>query len=209
MFLYTPAVFPDVSSCGAFYDARTTVFEGEDMMVLEYPELEMQQRLFERATCLLPPQGRVLDLGCGLGDLLDYFDERRLPYDEYTGIDVSERMVAEARRRHGDRFERRDILTSPFQAGRFDTGYILSVLGYPIGKDPMAMMMAIIERAYTACGKGIVFSNLVTGRKDGLTFTTVPEDLAAQCESALGAQAEIDDWGSFTYLLALRHPASF
>ena len=206
MFRYTPVGFPDVASCGAFYDVRTTVFQGEDMMVLEYPRPEMQRRLFERATRLLPPRGKVLDLGSGLGDLLSYFDERRLPYDEYLGIDVSERMVAEARRRHGERFEHRDILTAPFEAGRFGTGYILSVLGYPIGEDPAATMMTIIGRAYTACQRGIVFSHLVSGRKEGLTFTTVPERLAAECERALGAQAEIDDWGSFTYLLALRHP---
>jgi SAM-dependent methyltransferase len=206
MFLYTPAGFSDVSSCGAFYDVRTTVFEGEDMMVLEYSELDMQRSLFERATQLLPPQGKVLDLGSGLGHLLDYLDEQHFPYDEYLGIDVSERMVVEARRRHGELFERRDILTSPFEAGRFDSGYILSVLGYPIGKDPMATMMAIIEKTYSACRGGIVFSHLVTGRKEGLTFTTVPEELAAECERALGAKAQIDDWGSFTYLLALRHP---
>ena len=206
MFRYTPAGFPDVSSCGTFYDVRTTVFQGEDMMVLEYPQLEMQRSLFERATRLLPPRGKVLDLGSGLGDLLGYFDERCLPYDDYVGIDVSERMVVEARRRHGDRFERRDILAAPFEAGRFDTGYVLSVLGYPIGKDPTATMMAIIERTYSACRGGIVFSHLVSGRKEGLSFTSVPLELAAACERAFGAQAEVDDWGSFTYLLALRHP---
>ena len=207
MFRYTPESFPDVSSCGTFYDVRTTVFQGEDMMVLEYPQREAQQRLFERATRLLPPQGKVLDLGSGLGDLLCHFDRRAIHCDEYLGIDVSEWMVFEARRRHGDRFERRDILVDPFEAGRFDTGYILSVLGYPIGEDPTATMMAIIGSAYSACRGGIVFSHLVTGRKEGLSFTSVPSELAAACERAFGARAQIDDWGSFTYLLALRHPA--
>jgi len=206
MFLYTPAGFSDVPSCGAFYDVRTTVFAGEDMMVLEYSDAEAQRRLFDRATRLLPPCGKVLDLGCGLGHLLDYLEEKSPAYEEYWGIDVSERMVAEARRRRGDRFEQRDILIAPFEEGRFDSGYILSVLGYPIGEDPMATMLAILEKALSACRVGIVFSHLAAGRKEGLRFTTVPEDLASRCEKAFGARVEIDDDGAdHTYLLALRH----
>jgi hypothetical protein len=47
---------------------------------------------------------------------------------------------------------------------------------------------------------------LVSGRKAGLRFTTVPQELAARCESELGAKVEIDDDGEdFTYLIALRH----
>ncbi len=206
MFLYTPSGFPDVSSCAAFYDVRQTVFAGEDMMILEYSKEEAQRCLFERATRLLPPRGRILDLGCGLGHLKAYLDERGFPYEDYRGIDVSGRMVAEARRRHGDRFERRDILAEPLEEGCFDTGYILSVLGYPIGEDPMRTMMEIIARAFAACRAGIVLSHLASGRKKGLAFTTVPQELARRCAEELGARMETDDDGvDFTYLLALRH----
>jgi len=40
MFRYTPTRFPDPAACGAFYDARCTIFSGEDMMALEYSEME-------------------------------------------------------------------------------------------------------------------------------------------------------------------------
>jgi SAM-dependent methyltransferase len=210
MFRYTPAGFPDPASCGAFYDARYTIFSGEDMMALEYSETETQRRLFTRATSLLPPSGKVLDLGCGLGHLIDYLDEHSLSYARYHGIDVSEHMVAEAGRRFAGKgcvsFAVRDILRDPFTPGSFDTGYILSVLGYPIGEDPMATMMAIIEKIFSACRVGIVLSHLAPGRKEGLKFTTVPEELAARCEKELGAKAQIDDDEvDFTYLLSLRH----
>ena len=210
MFRYTPAGFPDPASCGAFYDARCIIFSGEDMMALEYSGTEAQRYLFERATSLLPPSGKVLDLGCGLGHLIDYIEETSLSYDSYHGVDVSEHMVTEAGRRFAGKecasFEVRDILIDPFAPGSFDTGYILSVLGYPIGEDPVATMMEIIEKIFSACRVGIVLSHLASGRKEGLKFTTVPEKLAVRCEKELGSKAQIDDDGvDFTYLLSLRH----
>jgi len=209
MFRYTPAGFPDPSSCGAFYDARYTIFSGEDMMALEYSGTEAQRRLFARATSLLPPFGKVLDLGCGLGHLIDYLEETSLSYDSYHGIDVSEHMVTEAGRRFAGKacasFEVRDVLIAPLSPGSFDTGYILSVLGYPIGDDPVATMMEIIEKIFSACRVGIVLSHLAPGRKEGLKFTTDPEELATRCEKKLGAKAQIDDDGvDFTYLLSLK-----
>lgn len=210
MFRYTPSGFPDPASCGAFYDARNTLFSGDDMMVLEYSGVEAQQRLFERATALLPPEGSVLDLGCGLGHLALFFDEHELQYAQYHGIDVSPRMVDDAMARHRERgdlsFARRDILEQPLDSGSFDSGYILSVLGYPIGSDPASAMMAILANAFSACRSGVVFSHIASGRKDGLNFTTVPEAMAERCEKDLGARVTIDDDGSdFTYLVALRH----
>jgi SAM-dependent methyltransferase len=44
------------------------------------------------------PGARVLDIGCGPGDLLD-----ALPPVDYLGIDVSERYISAARGRYGDR----------------------------------------------------------------------------------------------------------
>ena len=210
MFRYTPSGFPDPTACGAFYDARVGLLGGDDMMVLEYSGVEAQERLFTRATKLLSPRGQILDLGCGLGHFIHYLGEKHIPYTDYHGIDVSKRMIDEATKRHSDRnnisFEHRDVLEDPLPPASFDTGYILSVLGYPIGDDPMKSMMRIIENAFAACRTGIAFSHLVTGRKEGLKFTTVPEELAARCEKDFGAQVEIDDDGKdFTYLIALRH----
>lgn len=210
MFRYTPAGFPDPKACGAFYDARVGLLSGDDMMVLEYSGIEAQEHLFARATRLLPPSGDILDLGCGLGHLIPYLDEKRLTYAGYHGIDVSSRMIDEASKRYSGRdevsFECRNVLEDPLLSASFDTGYILSVLGYPIGDDPMKSMIGIIENAFAACRAGIIFSHLASGRKRGLKFTTVPEELAARCERELGARVEIDDDGEdFTYLIALRH----
>jgi len=53
---------------------------------------------------------RLLDVGCGLGDLYGYLAETGREVD-YTGIDVLPAMIEEARERHpGARFEVRDLL---------------------------------------------------------------------------------------------------
>ena len=88
----------------------------------------------------------------------------------------------------------------------FDTGYILSVLGYPIGDRPLETMIEIVRRTFVACRVGVVFSHLAAGRKEGLAFTTVPVELALRLSQELGAQVTLDDDATdFTYLLALRH----
>lgn len=215
MALFTPRGFPDVRACGAFYDARAGLFTGdatdEQMMALEYGSVDGQQKLFSRAAALLPPQGKILDVGCGLGHLVDYADRRSLPFEAYHGIDVSQEMVARAAQWFADRseirFELRDILSLPFEPRAFSVGYIISVLGYAIGSDPMATMIRILRNAYEACSVGVVFSHLVEGRKPGLVFTSVPSELAERLEQELGCRAVIDDDGEdFTYLMALLRP---
>lgn len=48
----------------------------------------------------LSPDTRVLDVGCGTGDICGY-----LPPVRYVGVDLSDRYIAAARRAHGDRGE--------------------------------------------------------------------------------------------------------
>jgi tetratricopeptide (TPR) repeat protein len=70
---------------------------------------------------------RVLDVGCGLGALKDYFDRSGLAVD-YTGYDIVPAMVERARRRHPEaRFEVRDILRDP-PGERFDFVFCSGVL---------------------------------------------------------------------------------
>jgi SAM-dependent methyltransferase len=56
------------------------------------------RRLLAERHIRAKPGARILDLGCGPGDLLD-----ALPLVDYLGIDVSERYIAAARERFSDR----------------------------------------------------------------------------------------------------------
>jgi SAM-dependent methyltransferase len=208
---YAPRGFPDAESCGAFYDARSHLFRGDEAAILEYSSLTVQQRLFERAIDALPPHGRVLDVGCGLAHLFDFLEGRKLEFDAYHGIDVSASMIRGASKRVGESdrvcLEVRDLTVAPLPSESHDVGYLISVLGYPIGSDPMAVMMEILGNVFHACADGLVFTHLVDGRREKpLAFPTIPEPLAARCERELDAHAVVfDDGVDFTYLMRLRH----
>src|SRR5688500_3033142 len=74
------------------------------------------------------PGDRILDLGCGPASLWSYWQQ--LPATErLVGVDISERMIAEARRRHPTgEFEVAPLHALPFKDGSFDLVIASSVL---------------------------------------------------------------------------------
>lgn len=50
----------------------------------------------------LDPTGKkILDVGCGLGDLIPFLEERTGGNFSYIGVDIAERLVEDARKLHG------------------------------------------------------------------------------------------------------------
>ncbi len=74
------------------------------------------------------PGDRVLDLGCGPGSLWDYWRKLESP-EKIVGVDLSARMIEEARLRHPDGdFRVGRVHDLPFEAGSFDLVIASSVL---------------------------------------------------------------------------------
>lgn len=67
------------------------------------------------------PFSDLLDAGCGTGTML-YMFKRDYPDKRYTGIDLSERMIETAKKKHPDgiRFIAGDCENLPFAKGSFD-----------------------------------------------------------------------------------------
>lgn len=207
MALYKPRRFRDHYEYAAFFDARNIVLAGDDMAILEYPSAEVQQKIFQHAVEKFDLTGRtILDVGCGLGYLKKYLDAQGVRYRSYLGVDLSEKMIAGATKRFGPYFARRDVLAQPFATDEFDVVFLLSVLGYPIGDDPVGYMHALLRELFRIAREGLVFTHLAPGRRqEPSDFTVAPEDMAQWCRRHLSADVTLDDTlGLVTYVVAVR-----
>ena len=86
----------------------------------------------------------LLDLGCGLGDLWGFLKECGIAAD-YTGVDLLERMVDEARRRHPDaHFVCADVFTAnPFEPESFDVVFASGAFNLNLGNNQQFLAAAI------------------------------------------------------------------
>ena len=84
------------------YDRRLKAF-GANPQGVDWGSEQRQEKRFEELTAMMPRQERfsLLDMGCGYGALLDYLKAAGLNAD-YAGLDISDEMIAEARRQHPD-----------------------------------------------------------------------------------------------------------
>ncbi|MEO8449704.1 MAG: methyltransferase domain-containing protein [Gemmatimonadota bacterium] len=103
---------------------------------------------------------RVLDLGCGLGDMYPLLLER-CPGVVYEGIDLVPEMTAHAAAKYpGIRFRAVDVLAETI-TDRFD--YVLmSVVFNNALPDATEFLERLIERAFALAGKGLAFNFLST-----------------------------------------------
>lgn len=203
---FRPARFPDHHAYAEFFDLRGKLFAGDDMMILEYPDRATQEEFFRHAVEKFELKGKkIIDVGCGLGYLKKYLDEHVPGYRSYLGVDLSLEMVRGAQERFGKSyFIRRDILAEPFSDNEFDVGFLISVLGYPIGDDPEAYMKRLLKELFRISRVGIAFTHLAPGRRDDPTdFTYEPEKMAGWCRAELSENVVLDDWGILTYVVAI------
>lgn len=127
---------------------------------------------------------RVLDVGCGLGDLYAYFQTQRLPVD-YTGYDLLPDMVERARRRFPKvRFEVRDVLQD-LGDERFD--YILSSGAFNVNfGENIRAIQQVLRRMVAQCTQGVAINFLkrTVGASDDPIFHYYdPQAMLAFCQT--------------------------
>ena len=83
------------------YNARFERF-GRDIRTVGWGSSAGQLLRFEVLFRGLDPKGKtILDVGCGLGDLVPYLKERTAGDFTYIGVDIAERLVADAKQING------------------------------------------------------------------------------------------------------------
>jgi len=104
-----------------YSDPEPRTLEAQNLLARQRFALEMVQ-------AATPPPSKVLDVGCGTGEMVATL--MRLGY-EVWGLDIAEPMVRYARARCGsDRFRVGDMEHLPFQENTFDAVVCLGVIEY-------------------------------------------------------------------------------
>jgi SAM-dependent methyltransferase len=125
------------------------------------------QRLrFDVMLEMCDPKGlRIIDAGCGRGDLVVHLARRRRVPGLYVGLDAFETFVAEAQRRRRRRirnavFEVSDFVTdeSAFEKHRPD----LVLFSGSLNTLPRDEALVVVERAFGAARIGVIFNFLST-----------------------------------------------
>ena len=126
---------------------------------------------------------RVLDIGCGVGDLYNYLLRRRIPVN-YTGFDILPEMVAHARRRYPEaQFEVRDVLQG-LGPERFDYVLCSGAFNVNFGRNLIAVQEVLAE-LLRGCSRGVAINFLSTRarERDAILFNYEPETLFAYCQT--------------------------
>lgn len=129
-----------------------------------------QRERFKHAASLLAG-GSVLDVGCGFGDFYAYLRERGGRVPSYTGVDLMEGFVAEARRRHagsGARFQCGDVLRGQIKR-RADTVLALGLLNYRLGsvEENYAYIRRFLRAVWPLARRRVVFDGISVHRAPG------------------------------------------
>ena len=129
--------------------------------ILDWESREAQECRFEVLLQYCSLEGKkILDVGCGLGDLFGYVKRAGIICD-YTGIDLLGEMVDLAQEKyddghfiHGDMFEQRI-----FPANCFDVVYTSGIFNLNIGNNEEFLKSAI-KRLWEVSRQTVVFNML-------------------------------------------------
>jgi SAM-dependent methyltransferase len=160
------APLPDYFSIITHYE-QCLERHGDNHLGMDWPNMiELQRRLAVMLGVVRQVDGqvpRLLDVGCGVGLLLDYMNDHALDHlYSYTGLDLSSNMVNAARKRHTDaEFITQDILAQPLPEKRYDYILMNGVLTEKVSLSQDEMVCyakRLIKAAFQAASQGIAFN---------------------------------------------------
>jgi SAM-dependent methyltransferase len=165
----------------AYYDEQVRRF-GNDVRALDWGSRRTQHLRFDVLTAgLIAPGRRVLDVGCGLGDLATF-----LPPDvDYLGVDIAAGMVETARSLHPERrFETGHLLEPSFAPGPFDV-VVASGIFAKRDHEPERYLEAMVEAMWARARVAVGFNSLSAwgGEPEEGEFQADPARTLAFCRT--------------------------
>lgn len=140
-----------------YFDQRLDAY-GPTVRALDWGSEDSQRTRFRILVEVGALEGcRVLDVGCGLGDLWEYLT-RTIPTVDYEGCDVNPRMVAAARTRypHG-RFLVADPMSGPAELSAPYDYILASGLFYLRDEE---FLRGMVAEMFSLCSRGVAFNSL-------------------------------------------------
>ena len=153
----------------------------ENYQIVDWGSAESQQERFEVLAANVDLAGkRLLDIGCGLGDLWEFL-RRRCITTHYTGVDLLEPMVRAAGRRHPEaRFVCADVFAEDaFRPGEFEVVFCSGALNLNLGNNDAFVPLAVARMLELS--RDYAVFNLLHKRttdRDRRYFYYDPEDVA-------------------------------
>jgi len=135
---------------------------------------------------------KLLDVGCGLGLLLEYLDENALlDRVAYTGVDLVEQILEEVQRRWPNQtFDQRDVRDQPYAENAFDYCLICGIFTVKHGntyEQTLALAHDTLKAIWPSVELGLSFNSMskhVDWERDDL-FHWPLDDIMAFCKRDL------------------------
>jgi trans-aconitate methyltransferase len=156
-----PAVFDRISK---FYDGLVQTY-GHDPRACDYGRAESQMAKFRVLADVAPLSNKsLLDVGCGFADFSAYLNER---YSNvaYSGIDLSESMIREARRSRPN-LDVRVCNIMDVDGDNIADVVTANGIFYLLEEQAPNLMHAIVARMFALCRQALAFNSLSSWAPD-------------------------------------------
>lgn len=129
--------------------------------ILGWESEEAQRLRFDMLLSSLNLEGKaLLDVGCGMGNLLEYIKSKGINVS-YTGVDILEKMIEQAKNKQlNANFYHVDIFKNNiFRDGSFDVIYASGIFNLNLGNN-RAFLVNALELFFKLSSKAVVFNLL-------------------------------------------------
>lgn len=150
-----------------------------DYYILGWESETAQQLRFKALVNSIDLKGKkILDIGCGTGNFLQYLDQRYVDFS-YTGVDILEHMITNAKSKNlNGTFICVDIFkTNPFSRNEFDAIFASGTFNINLGNNKKFLIDAI--RLFDYISSDIISFNLLSAnsnnREDNYFYSSPDE----------------------------------
>ena len=171
-----------------------------DHSVLGWESREAQRLRFDSLLSSVNPEGKkILDVGCGMGNLLEYILEKGHRVS-YTGTDILQGMIesAEAKKLDADFYCVDIFKNNPFELGSFDIVYASGIFNLNLGNNREFLLKAI--ELFLALSRDVVAFNLLhhhSPDKEEEYYYFSPEEVLGMLEKYSGRIRKVNVIGNY------------